>query len=59
MVYSFRIGTQNFARLYVEVPIADKTGRDGGISLVTASNLWTLHNLYMIPGLLPHSFKNL
>ena len=53
------IGTKNFAKLYVEVPIADKIGRNGGISLVTESNLWTLHNPYMIPGLLPYGFKNL
>ena len=42
MVYSFRIGTKIFANLYVEVPIADKIGQNGGISLVTGSNLWTL-----------------
>ena len=59
MVYSLRIGIKIFARLYVEVPTADKIGRNGGTSLVTGLNLWTLHNPYMIPGLLPHGFKNL
>ena len=41
MVYYFRIGTKNFARLYVAAPIADKYGRNCGMSLVTGSNLWT------------------
>ena len=58
MVYSLRIGTKKFARLYVEVPIADKIGRNGGTSFVTGLNLWTLHNPYIIPCLLPHAFKN-
>ena len=59
MVYSLRIGTKKFARLYVEVPIADKIGQNGGTSFVTGLNLWTLHNPYIIPCLLPHAFKNL
>ena len=57
MVYSLRIGTKNFARLYVEVPVKDKISRNGGTSFVTGLNLWTLHNPYMILGLLPHGFK--
>ena len=57
MVYSVRIGTQKFARLYVEVPIGDKIGQNVGISLEIGLNLWTLHNPYMTPGL--HGFKNL
>ena len=59
MVYTLRIGTKIFARLYVEAPIADKIGQNGALSFVTGLNLWTLHNRYMIPGLLPHGFKNL
>ena len=33
-VKSLRIGTKNFARFYVAVPIADKIGGKGGISFV-------------------------
>ena len=34
MVNYLRIGTKNFARLYVELPIADKISRKGGILFV-------------------------
>ena len=45
-VKSLRIGTKNFARLYVAVPIADKIGRKGGISFVDELYLLTLHKQY-------------
>ena len=45
--------------MYVKVPVADKIGRNCGTSFVTGLNLWTLHNPYIIPGLLPQGFKNL
>ena len=54
-----RIGTKSFAKLYFEVPIADKIGQKGGTSFVTRLILWTLHNPYIVLGLLPHCFKNL
>ena len=54
-----RIGTKSFAKLYFEVPIADKIGQKGGTSFVTRLILWTLHNPYIVLGLLPHYFKNL
>ena len=53
MVYSLRIGTKDFTKLYVEVPVKDKIGQNGGTSFVTGLNLWTLHNPYMFLGLLP------
>ena len=58
-MYSLRIGTKYFARFYVKIPIADKIGQNDGTSFVTGLNSWTLHNPCMIPGFLPHGFKNL
>ena len=60
MVYSLRIGTKkklNFKKILNVEPTSNKIGQNCGTSLVIGLNLWTLHNPYMIPGLLPHSFK--
>ena len=54
-----RIGTKNFARLYVVLSIADRISRKGGLWFVDELYLWAFHKPYMIPGLLPTGFKNL
>ena len=52
MVNSLSIGTKNFAKLYEQVTMAERTGRSGG-NLLDSSGFWgTLHNPYKIPGLL-------
>ena len=52
MVNSLSIGTKNFAKLYEQVAMAERTGRSGG-NLLGSSGFWgTLHNPYKIPGLL-------
>ena len=58
-VNSLRIGTKNFAKLYVAVLIADKISRKGGILFVDELYLWTLHKPYIMPGLAPTGVKNL
>ena len=57
VVRGSRIGTKNFASLYVGVPMADKIGlKDGRPSLTI---LWTLAKPYIIPGLEPEGLKSL
>ena len=56
VVKGFKIGTKNFASLQVGVFKADKIGRIGGQFPTLA--LCTLHEPYMIPGLVPTGFKD-
>ena len=51
------IGTQNFARLYIGVPMADKIGLKDGRPFVTI--LLTLAKPCIIPGLEPEGLKSL
>ena len=59
MVNSLSIGTKNYANLYEQVPMAEKIGWSGGKLLGSLGFLWTLHNLYKTPGLLPHGLIKL
>ena len=57
VVRSSSIGTKNFAKLYVGVPMADEIGlKDGRLSVTI---LWTLAEPYIIPGLEPEGLKSL
>ena len=55
VVKGFKIGTKNFASLYVGVFKADKIGRNGGQFPTVA--LCTLHESHMIPGLVPTGLR--
>ena len=57
VVWGSSIGTKNFARLYVGVPMADKIGLKDGRPSVTI--LLTLAKPYIIPGLEPEGIKSL
>ena len=50
LVADFKIGTRNFANLYVRVLISDEIGQKGRQLLIS---LWTLQSPFIIPGLVP------
>ena len=61
-VYSFNvnslsIGANNFAMLYAQVPIADKTGRNGGTLFDAPLPLCTLQSPYIIPGMVLENYN--
>ena len=60
VVRNSSIGTKNFASLYVGVPMVDnglKNGLKNGRPSVT--NLWTLAEPHIIPGVEPEGLKSL
>ena len=59
MVNSLSVGTKNFAKLYVQVPMAERIGWSGGNLLGSSGFLWAFLNPYKTPGLLPHGLIKL
>ena len=59
MVNCLSIGTKNSAKLYEQVPMAERIGQSEGNLLGSSGLLWTLHNPYKFPSLLRHGFIKL
>ena len=56
LVMGFSSWSQNLARLYVGVPIADRIRQKDGVP--SSNALWILASLYRTPGLEPDGYKS-